>query len=438
MTDEILTAAANRFGQAEVYRLETESRPVSFEANKLKEIASTQQSGVALRVINDGRIGFTSTTNPDLEPELVDRAAALAEFGSEAFFEFPAPSSYPDVPIVDDRIEDVTIEQMIATGEELIARLRDSWPDLLCDASVGTAAGRMRLSNSNGVDYSYRQTSYHLFLGGQLIRGTDILNIWTGHNSSRWFGDDEIDRIVSGLLSQLDYSKELAPAPAGGVPVVFTSRGVAAALLGPLLSGFNGKNIATGSSPLVGRAGETVFDEAITVYDDPTIPYASGSRPCDDEGLPSKRLTLIDNGAVGGGIFDLQTAGKAGEESTASAHRGLASTPSPRWSVIDMPGGGTPRDDLFDGIEEGLVVEQLLGAGQGNELGGDFKANVALGYRIEKGEIVGRVKDTMIAGNVYEALNSVEAVSDDPEWVFGSARLPAIRCRGVQVSASDS
>ena len=103
-----------------------------------------------------------------------------------------------------------------------------------------------------------------------------------------------------------------------------------------------------------------------------------------------------------------------------------------------MPGGSTLRDHLFDGIKEGLVVEQLLGAGQGNELGGDFKANVALGYRIENGEIVGRVKDTMIAGNVYEALNSVEAVSDDPEWVFGSARLPAIRCRGVQVSASDS
>ena len=438
MTDSILQDATRRYGQAEVYRLETESRPVSFEANKLKEIASTQQSGVALRVVKDGRIGFTSTTNPELETALVDRAGALAEFGSEAFFEFPAPSAYPDVQVVDERIEDVTIEQMIATGEELIERLRDAWPDLLCDASVGTASGRMWLSNSNGVEHSYRQTSYYVFLGGQLIRGTDILNLWAGHNSSKWFGEDEIDRIISGLLRQLDYSKELAPAPSGDVPVVFTSRGVAAALLGPLLSGFNGKNIATGSSPLVGRVGEKVFDEAVTVYDDPTIPYASGSRPCDDEGLPSRRLTLIENGTIGGGIFDLQTGGKAGEKSTASAHRGLASTPSPRWSVIDIPGGSTPRDDLFDGIEEGLVVEQLLGAGQGNELGGDFKANVALGYRIENGEIVGRVKDTMIAGNVYEALNSVEAVSDDPEWVFGSARLPAIRCRGVQVSASDS
>ena len=89
-----------------MYRLETESRPVSFEANKLKEIASTQQSGVALRVIKDGRIGFTSTTNPELESALVDRVGALAEFGSEAFFEFPAPTDYPDVPVVDDRIGD--------------------------------------------------------------------------------------------------------------------------------------------------------------------------------------------------------------------------------------------------------------------------------------------------------------------------------------------
>ena len=139
MTDTILKEATKRFGQAEVYRLETESHPVSFESNRLKEISSSQQSGVALRVIKDGRIGFTSTTNPDIEPALVDRAAALAEFGSEAFFEFPPPSDYPDVPIVDDRIGDVTIEQMVATGKELIERLRETWPDLLCDASVGRA-----------------------------------------------------------------------------------------------------------------------------------------------------------------------------------------------------------------------------------------------------------------------------------------------------------
>ena len=86
-------------------------------------------------------------------------------------------------------------------------------------------------------------------------------------------------------------------------------------------------------------------------------------------------------------------------------------------------------------MDDGLVIEGLLGAGQGNELGGDFRANVALGYRVKNGEIIGRVKDTMISGNVYTVLDNVEAISDTAEWVYGSLRTPAIRCRGVEVAS---
>ena len=69
-----------------------------------------------------------------------------------------------------------------------------------------------------------------------------------------------------------------------------------------------------------------------------------------------------------------------------------------------MTGGETSNDAMFNDIKQGILVEQLLGAGQGNELGGDFRANLSLGFLIENGEVVGRVKDTMISGNVYEAL----------------------------------
>ena len=105
--------------------------------------------------------------------------------------------------------------------------------------------------------------------------------------------------------------------------------------------------------------------------------------------------------------------------------------------MIDIAGGDTHFDDMVAGMKEGLIVEELLGAGQGNELGGDFRANVSLGYKVENGEIVGRVKDTMISGNVYNVLSQVEQVSDSPEWVFGSMRSPAIQCLGVEVAAKD-
>jgi PmbA protein len=219
--------------------------------------------------------------------------------------------------------------------------------------------------------------------------------------------------------------------------VILTPPSVGATLLHPLMSGFNGKNVANGSSPLGDRWGEKIVDERISIYDDPLINGANGSRPFDDEGVASRRHALIDKGVAGGPLLDLQTAGQLSKTSTGAAGRGLATTPSPGTSVIDIAAGDVNFDDMIAGIKEGLVVEKLLGAGQGNELGGDFRANVSLGYKIENGEIVGRVKDTMISGNVYKVLSQVEQVSDSADWVFGSMRSPAIQCLGIEVAAKE-
>jgi len=439
LSESLLNAAASKFDQAEVYRIESESHPVSFESNKLKEIMRRDTSGVALRVIDDGRIGFTSTTDAEREIELVDRAESLSKFGSEASFSFPAPSKYPTVDIVDPSIPQVSQQSMIDTGQSLIERLLDEWPDLLCDARLGWATGRGRIMNSAGIEETYEQTSYYCSLGAQLIRGTDMLNVWAGYGSSHLFGDDELDRLLQTVRRSLRWSKETAQATAntGDLPVIFTPRGVGATLLHPLLSGFNGKNVANGSSPLAERWGEKVVDERISIYDNPLIDGASGSRPFDDEGVASQKLALIENGVAGGPLLDLQTAGQLGKTSTGAAGRGLASTPSPSSSVIDIASGDTHFEDMIAGVKDGLVVEELLGAGQGNELGGDFRANVSLGYKIENGEIVGRVKDTMISGNVYNVLSQIEHVGESSDWVFGSMRSPALQCLGVEVAAKD-
>ncbi len=396
-------------------------------------------SGVALRVIDEGRIGFTATTDASRESELIDRAASLAPFGSEALFSFPAPDTYPTVDIVDPAIPQVSQRSMIDTGQGLIERLLDEWPDLLCDARIGWSTGRGRIMNSAGIDEEYEQTSYYCSLGAQLIRGTDMLNVWAGFGSSHLFGDDELDRLLQTVRRSLRWSKETAIATAntGDLPVIFTPRGVSATLLHPLMSGFNGKNVANGSSPLGERWGEKIVDERISIFDDPLIEGASGSRPFDDEGVASRRHALISNGVAGGPLLDLQTAGQLGMTSTGAAGRGLTSTPVPGSSVIDIVAGDTDFEDMIAGIKEGLVIEELLGAGQGNELGGDFRANVSLGYKIEDGEIIGRVKDTMISGNVYKVLSQVEHIGDSSDWVFGSMRSPAIQCLGVEVATKD-
>jgi PmbA protein len=85
-----------------------------------------------------------------------------------------------------------------------------------------------------------------------------------------------------------------------------------------------------------------------------------------------------------------------------------------------MSPGDKSFEEMVSGIDEGLMVHEFLGLGQGNPINGEFSVNVFLGYKIEKGKIVGRVKDVMLAGNAYAALNDITAVSKEREWISGS------------------
>ena len=124
MEDPLLAVARRNFDQAEIYRFHSVSDPVSFEANRLKETIHRESSGVALRVIADGRVGFSSTTNPEDEEKLVDRVAAVAPYSDQARFAFSNPASVPDVPVFDRKVTDVSFDEMAHMGQTLIDRLR--------------------------------------------------------------------------------------------------------------------------------------------------------------------------------------------------------------------------------------------------------------------------------------------------------------------------
>jgi len=84
---------------------------------------------------------------------------------------------------------------------------------------------------------------------------------------------------------------------------------------------------------------------------------------------------------------------------------------------------------------EGLIVHDVLGLGQGNPMSGEFSVNLHLGYKIENGEIVGRVKDVMLAGNTYDALKNIAAIGDTAEWAGGSLLTPPIQIGKLSVVA---
>jgi len=433
--ENILAQAKRVAEEAEVFMVSSEETPVQFEANRLKHIQSKQSTSLALRIVRQGRLGYAATTEPSDIQNLVDNAIATAQFGMPARFELPSAASYPQIDVFDPDIESISIEEMIKLGEELIAMVTSHTTDIVCEALVTKGIISFRIINSRGGQANYKKSIFGLGIEGSLIRGTDML--FVGESQSSCHPLTQPKAVAEVVLQQLELAKNRASVPTRQLPVIFTPRGVANALIPPLMVAFNGKTVLEGASPIGNRLGQQVFDPKLWLWDDPTIAYRPNSRPCDDEGIPSQRTPLIEQGTVAHFLYDLQTAALARTKSTGNGSRNRGGLPVPSPTALVIAPGKTTFDEMVNDIKQGLVIEQLMGAEQGNILGGDFSGNVLLGYKVESGKIVGRVKDTMVSGNVYQVLKQIIAIGSEAEWVGGFLHTPPIYCPSLSVASKE-
>lgn len=430
--EDLLKQAKKVAEEVEVFSVSRSETDAVFETNRLKHVVTRETSGRALRLIKGGRIGFSASNKVDGSKELVEMALEMAPFGAEAKFRFPPLEHYSGVEVYDPMIEKVTEEQMVELGQSLVDKIRRHTPEIVCQGGVSKNTVSVEIQNSRGGRATYKKSVFSIGVEGVLIRGTDMLFVGDSESSCHPIADCKT--VCGNTIEQLERARETAPSVEGKLPVIFTPLGVASTLLMPLAMAVNGKTVLQGASPLGHRKGEQVFDKRLSIRDDPMIEYRPGSRFCDDEGVPSQRTPLIDKGVVANFLYDLQTAALAGTRSTGSASRSLASLPSPSLSAIVIEEGDTSFEDMLAGIKDGLVVEELMGASMGNVLGGDFSGNVLLGYRVQNGKLVGRVKDTMVTGNIYEILKEVSAIGNKSRWVGGLVLAPHICCPGLAVS----
>jgi PmbA protein len=431
--EHILEKAKKEADEAEVFRVSSEETQVRFEANRLKLLQTKQETIIALRVVKEGRVGYATSTETGDGRDLIENALETAEFGTVAGFLFPGAGEYPGVEVYDDAVTSVPIEKMISLGEEMVAAVTGHTPEVLCEAGVSRGVVSYSILNSRGGRADYRKSVFGIDLEGTLVEGTDML--FVGESDVSCHPLSQPETVTAPVLRQLDLAKNKASAPNRQVPVVFTPNGAASALVMPLMAAFNGKMVYEGASPIGDKVGQKVFDEKLSLWDDPTVAYRPGSRPCDDEGVPSRRTPLIEGGKVAGFLYDLQTAAIAGTRSTGNGSRGRGGLPSPGPSAFIVAPGRTAFDDMVRDIKEGLIIEQLMGAEQGNILGGDFSGNVLLGYKVENGEMVGRVKDTMVSGNVYQILKDIAAVGSDARWVNSFLQMPHLYLPSISVSS---
>jgi PmbA protein len=192
----------------------------------------------------------------------------------------------------------------------------------------------------------------------------------------------------------------------------------------------NGKQVLEGASPWSDRLMQVVTSDTLTLFQQPdTGPY---SCPFDDEGTSTQPLLFIREGRLQQFYCDRTTGRLLGTGTTGSGFRPtMGSYPTPGLvNLLIQPGKGS-LGELIQQLNEGLVVDQLLGGGA--DISGDFSVNVELGYRVQNGQITGRVKDTMIAGNVYTVLKQVVVLGDDADW-NGPCYTPSLIVEGISTT----
>ncbi len=435
VTEKILSQAKKVAEEAEVFTTSLEETLVKFEANQLKLLQTKQETSVNLRIVRQGKFGYAAATKLENGEELVTNAVETAQFGMPAEFQFPGLSHYPRIEVFDPAVESVSIEKMINLGEELITAVTNHTPGTVGEAGVTKGVISVRMINSRGGQANYRKSFFSLGIESSLIKDTDML--FVGESESSCHPLLDTSSVVKVVLRQLELAQNHASVPSRILPVVFTPDGVASTLIPSLMTALNGKIVLEGASPIGNRLGQKVFDETLSLRDDATLAYRPSSRPCDDEGTPSQRTPLIVQGIITNFLYDLQTAARAKAQSTGNGSRSHSGLLSPSPSAFIIAPGKSAFEDMVQEMKEGLVIEQLMGAEQGNVLGGDFSGNVLLGYKVANGEITGRVKNTMVSGNIYEILKEGIAIGNKAKWVGSSLQTPHIYCPRLSVATKD-
>ena len=407
--ETIIQKAMEKADGAQAMMVTQETSAVDFENDRLKSAESSQRTNIHVKVIKDGKVGTSSTTDPADIEGVVGRALEAAEFGSPAHFELPGPGELDPLRIFDPELLPLQKPEMIQMGKQMMDMIKAYNPEILAGAGVTRTITKVEFGNSRGAIYSEEHTNFDVGAGGQWTRGTDIL--FAGHSVGQKKRELDTEDVAARAIEYFRMAENIVPVQSKPMPVIFTPYGFVAILLSLGLA-LDGKNVFLGASPLRDKLGQPIAHPGFTLIDDPTVDYGPNTSAFDNEGVLRKRMPLVENGILRNFIYDLDTAGRAGEHPTGhGTNRSLT-------NLVMSPGDKSFEQMVAD-IEEGLLVHDYLGLGQGNPINGEFSVNVFLGYKIQNGKVTGRVKDVMLAGNAYTALKDITAISQEREWVSG-------------------
>jgi PmbA protein len=424
----------------EIYYMSNEELSVDTLNKVQNSFSSGVSGGICFRVLHDGKMGYAaSELMEECEMKaLVSRAMANAEAtdkldtvgifaGSPSYAELKNQGFTPKSAAELKSLTSALAEEIYGASDKVTGGT----------ATYGVTAGfTVRLSNSHGLNLETRcgisalQAAAVISDDGKYESAYDMKELKGEDIDMKAMAEDvvadAIRKASAGLIESGKYS------------VVLSTKQMRT-ILSAYVSAFSAKTAQMGMSLLAGKEGEKIASDIVNITDDPMREGVSIQTNFDAEGVAAYRKSIVEGGVLKTMLHNRETAKKAGVESTGNASKGGYASPvavSPYAFCLEA--GDKTEDELFAMAEGGIYITELKGLHAGaNPITGDFSIESA-GFKIVDGKLGEAVKSFTIAGNFFELLKSIAALSDTVEvavtggfTTFGS---PAVLIHNMSVA----
>ncbi len=428
IADDTLNLALKHSDNVEIFVEKEKSIDLDIQKNEINFAKEAFTYGLGVRIILNGKMGFSYTTNTDKIEETVENALFNAKSNiADKNFGLAQKSEYIKVKgIYDKKINSLQIEDSIEFAKTMINAVEDA----KCEPTSGgfsAGYGETLILNSNDVECRDKSSMFSGFIAvnaeengeistayeGKSSRSYDIDPIWIAENASRI--------AKNSLNGQSVETKDIN---------VLLDYRAASGLFGTFVNAVNADNVQRGRSIFANEIGNEVITPSLSIYDDGTYEGGLGSSIGDGEGTASQKTPVIEDGVLKNFLYDIYTAKKGNAQSTGNGMRA---------SFADMPAVGLSNfilefKDLIDisEIKEGIIVTDVLGAHTANPISGDFSVEANNSFKIENGEISTPVKKAMLSGNIFNLMKGVAGISGEIRQM-GPFVIPRLLARSLRV-----
>ena len=401
---------------AEVFAERRSGLTMAIDESRIESVQTGAEEGAGVRVLSGGTTYFAHVDG--LDPADVERAAgeAAAALRGDRAEPRPLRAAVRGPEPIERPPGDVPAARKAELLRELDERARSAGGEISqAMASYGEARREVLVANSAGLLSGDDRTRVRIGAQAVARRGERVetgAETLGGHRGFELFDDDPA-AIAAGAARKALVLLDAGPAPTGSMPVV-VGGGFGGVLFHEMTGhGLEADHVQKGASVYAGKLGEIVAQPLLTAYDDGRMPGEWGSDAIDDEGAPTQKTRVIDEGRLVGFLYDRQTAERDDAAATGNGRReSFRHLPIPRMTNTYIAPGEAEPEAIIAEVEQGFYAVSFAG-GQVDPATGDFVFGVNEGYLIERGEVTRPCRGATLVGNCLQALAAIDAVGND-------------------------